>query len=67
MDLMRIPRIGCLSIKTNDIANYLQRVHEQVKKAIEDNNNKYKVQSESHRCKVTFKVGDRFGLAYTYT
>lgn len=62
---MHITRIGCLSIKADDMANYLRRVHDQVKKAIEDNNNKYKAQSERHRCKVTFKVGDLVWLILT--
>lgn len=38
--------------------NYLHGVHEQVKKAIEESNTKYKAQSDSHRCEVTFKVSD---------
>lgn len=34
LDLAPIPRIGLLSIKVEDMANYLHGVHEQVKKAI---------------------------------
>jgi hypothetical protein len=57
LDLAPIPRIGRLSIKADEMMNYL-RVHDQVKKAIKDSNVKYKAQSDNHRHKVTFKVGD---------
>ncbi|GLT54898.1 hypothetical protein SLA2020_280570 [Shorea laevis] len=58
LDLTPIPRIGRLSIKADEMADYLRGVHDQVKKAIEDNNATYKAHSDSHRRKVTFEVGD---------
>jgi hypothetical protein len=58
LDRAPIPYIGCLSIKDDEMADYLLGVHYQVKKAIEDNNTKYKAQFDSHRRKVAFEVGD---------
>jgi hypothetical protein len=47
------------------MADYLRGVHDQVKKAIEDSNVKYKAQSDSHRRKVTFEVGDLVWVVLT--
>lgn len=58
LDLTPIPHIGRLSIKADDMTDYLHGIHAQVKEAIEENNVKYKTQSDNHRCKVTFEVGD---------
>jgi len=58
LDLVPIPRIGRLSIKADEMANYLRGVHDQVKKVIEESNGTYKAPSDSHRRKVTFEVGD---------
>ncbi|XP_059442079.1 probable leucine-rich repeat receptor-like serine/threonine-protein kinase At3g14840 [Corylus avellana] len=38
LDLASISRIGRLSIKADEMADYLREVHDQVKKAIEDSN-----------------------------
>ena len=54
-----------MSIKADEITDYLRGVHDQVKKAIEDSNVKYKAQSDSHRCKVTFEVGDLVWVVLT--
>ncbi len=48
LDLAPIPCIGRLSIKADDMANYLHGVHEQVEKVIKESNAKYKTQSDSH-------------------
>jgi hypothetical protein len=58
LDLAPIPRIGRLSIKVDEMADYLRGVHDRVKKAIEDSNATCKAHSDSHRRKVTFEVGD---------
>lgn len=58
LDLVPIPRIGRLSIKADEMANYLRGIHDQVKKVIEDSNGTYNAPSDSHRRKVTFEVGD---------
>lgn len=65
LDLAPIPCIGHLSIKADDMADYLCGVHEQVE-AIEERNAKYKAQSNSHQRKVTFKVGDLVWVILTY-
>jgi hypothetical protein len=58
LDLAPIPSIGQLSIKADEMTDYLRGVHDQVKKVIEDSNVKYKAQFNSYRRKVTFEVGD---------
>jgi hypothetical protein len=58
LDLALIPHIGRLSIKADEMAEYLRGVHDQVKKEIEDSNATYKVHFGSHRRKVTFEIDD---------
>jgi mRNA-degrading endonuclease RelE of RelBE toxin-antitoxin system len=47
-----------LSIKADEMADNLQGIYDQVKKAIKDSNATYKAHSHNHRCNVTFEVGD---------
>jgi hypothetical protein len=63
--LAPILRNGRLSIKANEMTDYLWGVHDQVKKAIEDSNAMYKAHSNSHRRKVTFEVGDLVWVVLT--
>jgi hypothetical protein len=65
LDLAPTHKIGRLSIKVDGMVDYLQRVHDQVKKLIEDNKTKCKAHFESYKCKVTFKVGDLVWVVLT--
>jgi hypothetical protein len=48
LDLTPIPCIGRLSIKADEMVDYLRGVHDQVKKVI-DSNATYKAHNDSHR------------------
>lgn len=58
LDLAPIPRVGCFSLKADEMAEHLRGIHEQVKLAIHENNTKYKARVDSHRRQVLFDVGD---------
>jgi len=60
------PLIGRLSINVNEMTDYLEGVHDQVKQAIKDSNTKYKTQFDSHKRKVTFEVGNLVWVVLTH-
>jgi hypothetical protein len=65
LNLAPILRIGRLSIKSDEMADYLQGIHDQVKKTIEDSNATYKAHFDSHKRNVTFEVGDLVWVVLT--
>jgi hypothetical protein len=63
--LVLIPRIGRLSIKADEMTDYIQVVYDQAKKAIKDSNTTYKAHYDSHRRKITFGVSDFVWVLFT--
>jgi hypothetical protein len=49
LDLAHAPRVGRLNPKADELANHIRGVHEQVKLAIQESNDKYKAQADRHR------------------
>lgn len=58
LDLAPILYIRCLSVKVEDMKNYLCKVHNEARQSITNINFKYKVQVDNHNIKVIFKVRD---------
>jgi len=58
LDLAPVPRVGRLNPKADELADHLRGIHEQVKLAIQESNDKYKARADRHRRQVLFDVGD---------
>jgi len=58
LDLALVPRVGRLNPKADELADHLRGIHEQVKLAIQESNDKYKARADRHRRQVLFDVGD---------
>jgi hypothetical protein len=61
LDLAPIPRVGRLNPKADELTEHLRGIHEHMKLAIQESNDKYKARVDRHRCQVLFDVGDLFG------
>lgn len=66
LKLMHVPYIEWLSIKANNITDYLYGIQEQVKKIITDINAKYKAITNTHHMRVMFEVSDLYSSTYSW-
>jgi hypothetical protein len=49
-----------ISAGAEDFAAEMQKIHEQIKEKLLDNNKKYKDKADQHRREIQFEVGDQF-------
>ncbi|VFQ88052.1 unnamed protein product [Cuscuta campestris] len=58
LDLAPIPRVGHNHPRAEEMTENLRSIHDQVRRKIEESNNKYKARVDKHRRQVLFDVGD---------
>ncbi|VFQ89704.1 unnamed protein product [Cuscuta campestris] len=58
LDLAPIPRVGRSHPRAEEMTENLRSIHDQVRRKIEESNNKYKARVDKHRRQVLFDVGD---------